>query len=61
LQKYVLLAEDFGFEHGYRYGMHLRGPYSPPLAQDYYTDLTSVAPDLRVRCRLLRCSRAREG
>jgi uncharacterized protein YwgA len=45
LQKYVLLAEDFGFEHGYRYGMHLRGPYSPPLAQDYYTDLTSVAPD----------------
>lgn len=45
LQKYVLLAEDFGFEHGYRYGMHLRGPYSPPLAEDYYSDLTGVSPN----------------
>ena len=45
LQKYVLLAEDFGFDHEYRYGMHLRGPYSPPLAEDYYSDLSSVAPD----------------
>lgn len=45
LQKYVLLAEDFGFEHEYRYGMHLRGPYSPSLAEDYYSDITDKPPD----------------
>ncbi|WP_135662634.1 hypothetical protein [Halorhabdus rudnickae] len=43
LQKYVLLAEDFGFDHGYRYGMHLRGPYSPPLAEDYYSNLNEIS------------------
>lgn len=45
LQKYVLLAEDFGFEHGYRYGMYLRGPYSPPLAEDYYSNLNGITSD----------------
>lgn len=45
LQKFVYLSSDFGFEHPYSYGMHLRGPYSPPLAQDYYSDLDSIAPD----------------
>lgn len=45
LQKYVLLAEDFGYEHSYRYGMHLRGPYSPPLAEDYYSDLEEIDSD----------------
>lgn len=45
LQKFIFLAPLFGFEHDYSYGMHLRGPYSPPLAQDYYSDLTSIKPD----------------
>jgi len=45
LQKFVFLASSYGFEHDYSYGMHLRGPYSPPLAQDYYSDLTSVKPE----------------
>lgn len=45
LQKFVFLASSFGLEHNYSYGMHLRGPYSPPLAQDYYSDLTSIEPD----------------
>jgi uncharacterized protein YwgA len=45
LQKFVFLASAFGFDHPYSYGMHLRGPYSPPLAQDYYSDLTSIEPD----------------
>ncbi|QLG28155.1 hypothetical protein HUG10_11610 [Halorarum halophilum] len=44
LQKFVYLASAFGFEHPYSYGMHLRGPYSPPLAQDYYSDLSSIEP-----------------
>lgn len=45
LQKFVFLAESFGLNHEYSYGMHLRGPYSPPLAQDYYSDLSSVEPN----------------
>jgi uncharacterized protein YwgA len=45
LQKYIFLAPSFGFEHCYSYGMHLRGPYSPSLAQDYYSDLTSIEPN----------------
>lgn len=45
LQKYVFLASSFGFEHPYSYGMHLRGPYSPPLAQDYYADWSSIKPE----------------
>lgn len=45
LQKFVFLASSYGFDHDYSYGMHLRGPYSPPLAQDYYSDFTSVKPE----------------
>jgi len=45
LQKFVFLAPAFGFDHPYSYGMHLRGPYSPPLAQDYYSDLTAIEPN----------------
>ena len=35
LQKYVLLAKHLPF--CYTYGMYLYGPYSSPLAADYYT------------------------
>jgi len=38
MQKYVFLADAFGFEHEYDYNIHLHGPYSPPLAEDYYED-----------------------
>jgi len=38
IQKYVNLADAFGFEHPYEYGMHLHGPYSPALAKDYYSE-----------------------
>lgn len=37
LQKYVHLAQAFGIQLPYSYGIHLRGPYSPDLAQDYYS------------------------
>lgn len=37
LQKYVYLASYFGLDMDYRYNMYLRGPYSPGLAEDYYT------------------------
>lgn len=44
LQKYVHLAEGFGFDNPYSYGMYLHGPYSPDLAQDYYSELPSSDP-----------------
>ena len=36
LQKYVYIAGFFGFRHGYKYSMYIRGPYSVELADDYY-------------------------
>lgn len=35
-QKAIYLAQLFGVDLGYRYGWYLMGPYSPPLARDYY-------------------------
>lgn len=43
IQKYVFLADAFGVDHDYGYGIHLYGPYSPTLADDYY------APDFEAR------------
>lgn len=43
MQKYVFLADAFGVDHDYNYGIHLYGPYSPTLADDYY------APDFDER------------
>ena len=37
LQKYVFLARSFGLDIGYQYSMYLHGPYSPKLAEDYYS------------------------
>ena len=36
MQKYVKFAESFGYDSPYSYGIHLHGPYSPMLAEDYY-------------------------
>ena len=36
LQKYVLLAKHLGMPFRYQYGIYLYGPYSSPLAADYY-------------------------
>jgi uncharacterized protein YwgA len=37
LQKYVFISKFLGLNLGYLYSMYLRGPYSPALADDYYT------------------------
>lgn len=37
LQKYVFLARFFGLDLGYRYSLHIYGPYSPELADDYFS------------------------
>ena len=37
LQKYVYLARRYGIDLGYRYNLYIRGPYSPELADDYYS------------------------
>jgi len=37
-QKFVYIAEGFGADVPYDYGIHLHGPYSPDLADDYYSD-----------------------
>ena len=37
LQKYVYISEFFGFNHDYQYNKYIRGPYSPDLADDYYS------------------------
>lgn len=36
LQKYVFIAEAYGIDLDWGYNMYIRGPYSPPLARDYY-------------------------
>ena len=48
LQKYVLLAKHLGMPFHYTYGMYLYGPYSSPLAADYYTlarEQDDILPD----------------
>ena len=37
LQKYVFLARKYGFNLSYSYNLYIHGPYSPQLAEDYYT------------------------
>jgi len=45
LQKYVFLAEAFGYDHEYIYNIYHYGPYSPNLARDYYhDDFSSLSP-----------------
>ncbi len=36
IQKAVYLAQRKGADLGYRFGWYIKGPYSPPLADDYY-------------------------
>jgi uncharacterized protein YwgA len=36
LQKAVYLGQLSGVDLGYRFGWYIMGPYSPPLARDYY-------------------------
>jgi hypothetical protein len=43
LQKAVYLGQLFGVDLGYRYSWYVRGPYSPPLTQDYYKLAESTA------------------
>jgi len=43
LQKYVYIARFCGLDLGYKFGMYLRGPYSPELADDYYKISYSVS------------------
>ena len=38
MQKYVLFSDAFGVDTPYSYGIHLHGPYSPTLAEDYYDE-----------------------
>lgn len=52
LQKLVYLAKYFGLDLGYDYNLYLHGPYSPSLADDYYSlpdaaevDLTELRED----------------
>lgn len=45
IQKYVFLADAFGVDPEYDYGIHLYGPYSPDLADDYYDDAFDSAYD----------------
>ncbi len=44
LQKAVYIGQVFGVDLGYRYSWYVKGPYSPPLAQDYY-ELTEAVDD----------------
>ena len=36
LQKYVFIAQKFGFKTNYNYSLYIHGPYSSNLADDYY-------------------------
>lgn len=52
LQKYVFIAESFGFKTPYSFSLYLHGPYSSKLADDYYAvadfeERTPVALDKR--------------
>lgn len=48
LQKYVLLAKRLGMPFHYQYGMYLYGPYSSPLAVDYYALARNDRQDSRL-------------
>ena len=37
LQKYVFIARKFGLDLGYGFPLYMGGPYSPELADDYYS------------------------
>jgi uncharacterized protein YwgA len=43
VQKAVYLAQASGTDLGYRYSWYERGPYSPRLAQDYYSLADAIA------------------
>lgn len=36
VQKYVFIAQKFGFRTDYNYSLYIHGPYSSNLADDYY-------------------------
>lgn len=46
LQKYVFIAQRFGFRTDYDYSLYIHGPYSSKLADDYYgiSDFTDREP-----------------
>ena len=44
LQKYVFIARKFGLNLGYDFSMYIRGPYSPDLADDYYSLPSETEP-----------------
>ena len=37
LQRYVFIARKFGLDLGYDFPLYMGGPYSPELADDYYS------------------------
>lgn len=45
IQKFVFLAKYFGWNNSYSYNLYRHGPYSPVLADDYYSkDLFEYTP-----------------
>mgnify|MGYP001626436240 CR=1 FL=1 len=44
LQKYVFIARRFGLDLGYDFPMYIRGPYSPDMADDYYSLPSETEP-----------------
>ena len=50
MQKFVFFAKEYGIDTGHSYGIHLHGPYSPELAEDYYSDkfdrVRTIAPSV---------------
>ena len=45
IQKFVFLAKYFGWNNSYLYNLYIHGPYSPRLADDYYSeDIFNYAP-----------------
>ena len=45
MQKFVFLAKYFGWDNSYSYNIYIHGPYSPVLADDYYSnDLFEYTP-----------------
>ncbi len=43
IQKAIYLGQAARADLGYRFGWYIRGPYSPSLAQDYYSLAESIA------------------
>ncbi len=45
MQKFVFLAKYFGWDNSYSYNIYIHGPYSPVLADDYFSnDLFEYTP-----------------